>query len=379
MSLRVRLAYAFFLLSASIGLLSLLSGYLVFRNLVEREIALDLAEATGRVLRALEMTETGPRLRQADVFLGTHYVFGFRLLQEGAPILEGGFIPLEGEAWRTSTLPWGEYRLEVHLRVEEYQRALSSYLRASLTLLLPLLVLAALLGFYFAGLLSRPLQELAQAVESLSALRFPKPLAPTRERELARVIQGFNRLVEAVRSALERERFFTRYASHELRSPLTVLRSQLEAVHRGLLTLEQARPHLGEALARMERILEGLLTLSRAEADLEVDLVPLDLRRFLAEYVKEQEGLWLHPSPKGPLGEKPVWALAHPLVLERILDNLVENAFRHGAPPVEVHWGVEGAEVVLEVRDHGPGADEGALDHLTQPFFRKQKGQEGLG
>lgn len=388
MSLRARLAYAFFLLSAGIGLLSLLSGYWVFRNLVERDIALDLMEVTNRVLQALESTDSGPRLRQGDVFLGTHYVFGFRLLKGREPVLEGGFAPKEGEAWRTNKAEWQGYILEVNLRVEDYQRALSTYLRASLTLLLPLLLLAALLGFYFAGVLSRPLQELARAVESLSALRFPKPLALPREQELARVIRAFNRLVEAVQGALEREKTLTRYASHELRSPLAVLRSQLQALQAGLLTWQEALPHLEEATARMERTLEGLLTLSRGEADLEMDLVPMDLARFLEAYVKGQEEVRLaKPLPKGSGGGlhlygvagKPAWVLAHPMLLERIMDNLVENALRHGKPPVEVSLDTEATQVVLEVRDHGPGVPEDALGHLTQPFFRKPASGEGLG
>ncbi len=388
MSLRARLAYAFFLLSAGIGLLSLLSGYWVFRNLVERDIALDLMEVTNRVLQALESTDSGPRLRQGDVFLGTHYVFGFRLLKGREPVLEGGFAPKEGEAWRTNKAEWQGYILEVNLRVEDYQRALSTYLRASLTLLLPLLLLAALLGFYFAGVLSRPLQELARAVESLSALRFPKPLALPREQELARFIRAFNRLVEAVQGALEREKTLTRYASHELRSPLAVLRSQLQALQAGLLTWQEALPHLEEATARMERTLEGLLTLSRGEADLEMDLVPMDLARFLEAYVKGQEEVRLaKPLPKGSGGGlhlygvagKPAWVLAHPMLLERIMDNLVENALRHGKPPVEVSLDTEATQVVLEVRDHGPGVPEDALGHLTQPFFRKPASGEGLG
>jgi len=389
MSLRARLAYAFFLLAAAIGLLSLLLGYLVFHNLVDRDIALDLSEVTGRVLKALEITETGPRLRQGDVFLGTHYVFGFRLSRDGVPILEGGFAPKEGEAWRTAKVPWKEYVLEVHLRVEEYRRALGTYLRASLSLLLPLLLLAALLGSYFAGVLSRPLQELAQAVESLSALRFPKPLAPVRERELARVIHSFNRLVEAVRGALERERLLTRYASHELRSPLAVLRSQVEALKGGLLPLEQVLPHLEGALARMEGTLEGLLALSRAEGDLEVDLLPLELTSFLRDYLKGQAGVRFRRLPSKEGGPGPgqmdpgpaeqAWILAHPLLLERMLDNLLENALRHGAPPVEIGLGGGKEEVVIEVRDHGPGVTEEALPHLTRPFFRERKEREGLG
>ncbi|MEZ0347537.1 MAG: HAMP domain-containing sensor histidine kinase [Thermus sp.] len=369
MSLKGRLAWAFFLLTAGSGLVTLLGGYAVFRNLVERDIALDLAEATSRVQRALALTPSGPRLVSAEAFGGSHYAFGFRLLDGETPILEGGFTPQPQEAWRTARLPWEGYRLEVYLRTEEYARALRAYLRGGFLLLLPLLGLASLLGYAFATLLLKPLEALAEAAEALSALQFPRPLSPVREREMNRLVQSFNRMAEAVRGALERERLFTRHASHELRSPLTVVRSQVEALERGLVPLERALPRLAQAVNRMEGVLEGLLALARTEA---ADLAPLELGAYLRQYLKGWTGV-------GAEVQGPAWVLAHPGLVERILDNLLENALRHGAPPVEVRLLPSGEEVRLEVRDHGPGVAPEHLQRLTEPFFRGQGSQPGLG
>ncbi|WP_234553870.1 sensor histidine kinase [Thermus caliditerrae] len=368
MSLRIRLAYTFFLLTFASGLLSLAGGYLVFRNLVERDIAQDLAELSGRVGRALVLTQEGPRLAEGDIFLGTHYVFGFRLLQGERPVLEGGFAPEASGTWRTLSTSWQGYNLEVSLRVEEYQRALSAFLRAGLSLLLPLLFLAALLGYATAGFITRPLERLSQAVESLSALRFPEPLPLERDRELARLTRGFNRLVEAVRSALERERLFTRYASHELRIPLAVFRAQLDAARQGLIPWEEALPHMEGALRRMEAVLQGLLALARPE---EGNLAPMELAEYLEASLKDK-GVRL-------LLQGPAWVLAHPLLVDRLVDNLLANAFRHGAPPVEVRLFPNGDSVVLEVRDHGKGVREEDKERLTRPFFRGPGGPEGLG
>nr|WP_279232334.1 HAMP domain-containing sensor histidine kinase [Thermus albus] len=189
---------------------------------------------------------------------------------------------------------------------------------------------------------------------------------------MARVVWGFNRLVEAVRSALERERLFTRYASHELRNPLGVLQSQLEALERGLMPLEGALSHMQQAVDRIRAVLDGLLALARLEGE---DLKPLELKAFLESYLRE----------RAPLGEtlafeapQPAWVLAEPSWLERLLENLLENARRHGAPPFHLALEVQGEWVVLRLRDHGPGVPEEFLSRLTRPFFRMGPGA-GLG
>ncbi len=120
----------------------------------------------------------------------------------------------------------------------------------------------------------------------------------------------------------------------------------------------------------MEAILEGLLALSRIpKPKLEPLLVEALLARALRDLPKEgREGVRVHLPPESP------WVLGE----ESLLSNVLHNALRHGGPPVEVSVLPQGEEVVLEVRDHGPGVPEEALGRLTQPFFRLGHGA-GLG
>ncbi|WP_243028726.1 sensor histidine kinase [Thermus albus] len=372
MSLRDQLALAFFLVAAASGLLVLGVGYYSFRNLMEEDIRQDLAGLAYQVRSALALTPEGPVVAHEKALWTNHYSFGFRLWQGERVVLEWGSLPQGEGPWRSQYLDWEGYRLEVVLWVGGYVRALESYLRSALPPLALLLLLAFLLGHAAAGLLARPLERLAQGVERLAALRFPDPLPPVPGREMARVVWGFNRLVEAVRSALERERLFTRYASHELRNPLGVLQSQLEALERGLMPLEGALSHMQQAVDRIRAVLDGLLALARLEGE---DLKPLELKAFLESYLRE----------RAPLGEtlafeapQPAWVLAEPSWLERLLENLLENARRHGAPPFHLALEVQGEWVVLRLRDHGPGVPEEFLSRLTRPFFRMGPGA-GLG
>ncbi|WP_243026690.1 sensor histidine kinase [Thermus albus] len=270
---------------------------------------------------------------------------------------ESGWI---SRAW---ALPQG-YALEVALPVPSLGYALGASILA-----FPL-ALALALGLTFALLKSllRPLGELARATEALSRERFPEPVPiPAGEDELATLAWSFNRMVEAVRGFLERERAFTRHAAHELRTPVAALRSQLEALEQGLVSQERALPRLKAQIARLEGLLRDLLALARGEMTRE----PVRLRTLLEELGRE----WPRPVFRVET-EGEVWG--PPELLRQVVANLLANAFRHGCPPVEVGLWEEGEWVVLSVRDHGPGVPEARIPALGSPF-QKEPSSPGSG
>ncbi len=228
-----------------------------------------------------------------------------------------------------------------------------------------------LLVFFLGGLglawALRPLEGLARRLEG----RPPEdlsPLPPPPLAELAPVVGALNRLFRRVEGLLaelrEREalaRRFAHHASHELRTPLAALKGYLEVLARrpDPRALEGA---LREA-ARMEALLRRLLHLARLEAQ---PLAPevLDLKAFLAGY-----GIPLE-------GEAQV--LADPHLLALALENILENAKRHGCPPVRGFLELEGEGVWLWLVDSGPGFPEDLLPRALEPFVHGGKGL-GLG
>ncbi|AFV75427.1 signal transduction histidine kinase [Thermus oshimai JL-2] len=230
------------------------------------------------------------------------------------------------------------------------------------------LLLVFLLGVLGLRLALRPLEGLAREL----ARRSPQdlsPLPPPGIEELRPVVEALNRLFREVDRLLkelsEKEalsRRFAQHASHELRTPLAALKGHLEILRR----------HPGEsralegalrALERMEGVLGGLLRLVRLEAT-PPRRVPLDLRAFL-------EGFGLEVEGEGR-------AFADPDLLALAVENVLENARRHGALPVRAFLEEDEGGVWIRLLDSGPGFPEPLLPQAFQPFAHGGRGT-GLG
>ncbi len=247
------------------------------------------------------------------------------------------------------------------------------------TLALVLVSIATIaLGWLIAGQMLRPLQHVTD-----TAMRIAESPAADRglhERikiggprdELRELAETFNRMLERLDHSFDGQRAFISNASHELRTPLTVTRALLEvAVHRQGASPEVRQ--LGETLlevnARHERLIEGLLLLMRSDRELAersyVDLADV------AEHVLAQTAAGAL-AVTAECEEAPT--RGEPVLLERLVQNLVENAVRYntgedGWVRVVTRRGGDGA-AVLEVSNSGPVVPSFEVEGLFEPFRR---------
>jgi signal transduction histidine kinase len=173
-------------------------------------------------------------------------------------------------------------------------------------------------------------------------------------------------VVRPVRAALERERRFVADAAHELRTPLAVLRSELEVTRMedsGEEGLRAALSSAQEETERLSRLADDLLLLARADED-GVPLHPreVELGPLLARAARGRPGVTVEPTD--------LRVRADDLRLEQAVRNLVDNALRHGAAPVDVAARRAGATVTISVRDHGSGLPDGFADRAFERFAR---------
>lgn len=247
--------------------------------------------------------------------------------------------------------------------------------RRILAALLVGLLGATIAGFLLSRRLARPLQQAATAAHDLAGGRRDVRLEPAGPAEVAEVASALNTLAAALATSEGRQREFLLSVSHELRTPLTAVRGFAEALADGVVAPADVPATGATVLAestRLERLVSDLLGLARlGAADFRLDLLDVDV----AGLVREAGRVWSARCAAAgvdlrlELPSTPVVTRADPTRLRQVLDGLAENALRvtpAGRPLVFAVF-VAGAEVVLEVRDGGPGLTD---DDIRVAFER---------
>lgn len=195
--------------------------------------------------------------------------------------------------------------------------------------------------------------------------------------EYQRLIDVLNTMLQRLDEATEAQRQFTADASHELRSPLTVLRGELELASRRERSVAEYRAVIDSALEeieRLSRVAEDLLTLARSDAGvMEARLRQADLVECAARTVERLQPEALARGIDLTLtGPDRLRGFYDPDLVCRVLWNLVGNAvkFTPAAGRVTLRLGLEGDEALVEVEDTGPGIPAEQLGRIFDRFYR---------
>lgn len=213
---------------------------------------------------------------------------------------------------------------------------------------------------------------------------------PAETAELARLATTFNALLDRAQTSLERQRKLVADTGHELRTPLAVLRTELELAdspHSTRADLADAISHARREAERLSRLADDMLFLARADSDSPlVHLQPMDLCPVLDDAVRAHRAraagskVDLSCTCPGPL-----WVRGDAEAVRRAVDNLVGNSLAVTPPSGRVQVCAEqsGPEVVVEVRDSGPGFQPDFLPHAFDRFTRaeaaRSSGRHGAG
>ncbi len=214
----------------------------------------------------------------------------------------------------------------------------------------------------------------AEIAAGSSGLRLSVP--PDRDDEVTRLGHTLNEMLAALEESIEHERRFVNDASHELRTPLTLLTSRVQLARRRARTVAEHEAILAELevdVRRLSALADQLLQLGAVTADEAGESDLAAVARTAAER-RRAGGVDVRVAASGPA---PVAVAEHRL--DRLLDNLLDNAVKHGGTPVEVTVDALGDLVRLRVADAGPGMSPQLLASATERFARSDEARSRPG
>lgn len=294
--------------------------------------------------------------------------------------------------------------VQVAYGIGDIQRSLAQLRQVLVTVVIPIgVLLSGLASLFLVSSLVSPIAAMRRKAEEIEASSLDGRLPSAGKDEFAALAGTLNAMLGRLQAAFEQEqeskrqleesvaqqRRFTADASHELKTPLSVVKANTGLALNGSATSEEYRDALAEidaAADRMSKLVADLLILARVEAGhLSATFDPVDLNQLVDQAVQQV------PAAKGQIevlnSPDPLTVSGSRHELNRIFVNLVDNAVRHGASHEPVQVSVErkadGARV--SIADKGVGIAPNHLEHLFERFYRVDKsrssetGGTGLG
>ena len=287
----------------------------------------------------------------------------------------------------------GELWLRGSVDRDQHREEMSSIFQISLILLPLLIILAAICSYLITKRSLRPIRQLIDAAENISAGRDLKQridIGAGERNEVQQLASSFNGMMQRLDGSFEAEKQFTSDVSHELRTPVATILAQCElALEEDQLTDDEAREAIGliqRQGSRMSDMIEDMLDLNRIDRQQEkYPFEQLDLTALVRETCDEFR--ISHPDQldlETEIGEG-IHMEGSDQLLRRALINLLENGLRYGGddPQVRVRLYRKEGQVFLEVSDGGIGIAKDQQERIFDRFYQadpaRSSGGSGLG
>jgi signal transduction histidine kinase len=242
------------------------------------------------------------------------------------------------------------------------------------------------IGWWASRRVLRPVVEIGRAAAAIAAGRLDARLDVEGDAELFALASGFNAMFDSLRDRVERDARFASDVSHELRSPLTTLRSAVELMEarREELPPRSARALelLSEEVERFESLVTDLLEISRYDAGVAVlDLAPVDVTRLVRDVLASEAVENVEVACDDPGSAVQVVDRRR---LEQTIRNLVRNAKRHGGGVACAGCSIGDDSFSIWIEDHGEGVPAEDREAIFQRFFRgstagRRSSSDGVG
>jgi two-component system OmpR family sensor kinase len=339
-----------------------------------------LLSARGRVIRATQALGGTPLLTPAE----------FRAAQKG-PIFVTAHAPAAfgDERWRLLARPVSDEQPTrvaiVAASLKPREEALQELLVQLLLAGAAALVFASIAGYSIAAAALRPVEDMSRRAAAISLQGGDKRLpVPQTGDEIAKLGERLNEMLARLETAFAHERRFLADASHELQTPLAILRAELEIAlrrPRSREELEEVVRSAQEETNRLRRLAEDLLVVARADQGaLPVSLSTIQAEDLLASVADRFQR---RARDAGRSIETETTAnlelLCDPIRIGQALDNLIDNSLRYGAGAITLAASRRASVIELHVRDDGGGFPAAFLPRAFERFSRADDARAGSG
>ena len=326
-----------------------------------------LADADGRIVAGASSNELGRRLDQD-------------LLASGLA------IEIDGEVVGTLVVSNSWTGALGHIELEYLQQVNQALVWGGVSAV----AVALILGTFLAWRITTPVRKLTHAAENVAAGDLSGRVEIQSGDEIGQLALAFNRMADNLAQADELRRRMTADIAHELRTPLSIIRGQVEAIQDGIFPpdAEHLAPIHDETML-LNRLVEDLRTLALAEAgQLPLQRTEVDPAALVERVVAKFHPLTVAKSVTLEVDAPPELALAlmDSQRIEQVLTNLLANAIRHTPAGGTVSVSARSdQDLVVEVSDTGPGIAPADLPHVFDRFWRgdksraRDRGGAGLG
>lgn len=290
-------------------------------------------------------------------------------------------------ALRALRLPHGE-RLLIGANIEDRERMRESLVEALLGALVVAIPLGLLFGFLVVRMTERHARAIGTVAERIAAGDFSQRLDASSEGEgFAKLAGAINAMLERIEELVEQLRIVTDSLAHDLRSPLTRIRANIEkaAAHARAEEQQQALEAVSLDVDRMMRLISATLEISRTEAGMgRQQFAPFDLGELLRDIcdiyypVAEERGVSLEVE-----APRRIDFLGNRQLIGRAIANLIDNALKYAPDSRQIRIGADQADerIDLWVADHGPGIAAELRDDALGKYRRLEAARttEGTG
>ncbi|KAF0092892.1 MAG: integral membrane sensor signal transduction histidine kinase [Puniceicoccaceae bacterium 5H] len=236
-------------------------------------------------------------------------------------------------------------------------------------------------GWWLAGRALKPIHTISQTATRIAEGNLTERIDTAGNNELHQLARVLNDTFEQLHAAFERQRRFTADASHELRTPVTILLAETERIlkrERKAAEYQEALTTCRESATRMRNLIQALLLLSRQESA-PPQRESCDLAKVVGEAVAQLEPLAREREVHLQTDLPHLACQADPAALSILASNLVANGIQYNRPggSVAVSLQQRNGSAVLTVQDDGPGIPQEDLPHIFDRFYRADKARTG--